>query len=276
MHIPATQHLVETSHGSLAVEENGAGDLPLLLIHGNSSCRGVFRHQMRGRLAETHRLIAFDLPGHGESSDAPDPVLTYTRPGLAAAAVELLGKLGIAECVVLGWSLGGHVGIDMLQMLPGIRGLMITGTPPTTRNGMAQGFKGSPHVGMASREHLSDDEIGIFLNAIFGNSAEPFLRQAMARTDGRFRKRLFEAARAGAGVDQRLTVESTLVPIAVVNGADDRLVNLDYIDGVAFANLWEGQCHRLPGVGHATFWEASSAFNLLLERFLRDVQASRQ
>jgi pimeloyl-ACP methyl ester carboxylesterase len=276
MHFHATQYLVETSYGTLAVEENGSGDMPLLLIHGNSSCRGVFRHQMHSRLAETHRLIAFDLPGHGDSSDAPDPVLTYTRPGLAAAAVELLGKLVITECVVLGWSLGGHIGIDMLHMFSGIRGLMIAGTPPTARNSMAQGFKGSPHTGLASREHLSEDDIGIFLNAIFGISAEPFLHQAMARTDGRFRKRLFEAARAGAGVDQRLTVESSPVPIAVVNGADDRLVNLDYIDSVAFANLWEGQCHRLPGVGHASFWEAPSAFNSLLERFLRDVQASRQ
>jgi pimeloyl-ACP methyl ester carboxylesterase len=44
MPIPAMQYLVETSHATLAVEENGAGDMPLLLIHGNSSCRGVFRH----------------------------------------------------------------------------------------------------------------------------------------------------------------------------------------------------------------------------------------
>lgn len=276
MHIPTKQYVVPTSHGTLAVEESGAGDLPVLLIHGNSSCRGVFRHQMRSRLAQTYRLIAFDLPGHGDSSDAPDPVLTYTRPGLAAAAVELLGKLAIPECVVFGWSLGGHIGIEMLHMLPGMRGLLLTGAPPVAHNGMAQGFKGSPHTGLASREHLSEDEIGIFLNAIFGTSAEPFLHQAMARTDGRFRKRLFEAARSGAGVDQRLAVESTPVPIAAVNGADDRIVNLDYIDSVAFANLWEGQCHRLPGVGHAPFWEAPSDFNPLLERFLRDVQALRR
>jgi hypothetical protein len=31
----------------------------------------------------------------------------------------------------------------------------------------------------------------------------------VARTDGRFRKELFEAARAGAGVDQRLIVQSS-------------------------------------------------------------------
>ena len=48
--------------------------------------------------------------------------------------------------------------------------------------------------------------IEVFVRAIFGESAEPFLGDAVARADGRFRKRLFEAARVGEGVDQRLIV----------------------------------------------------------------------
>jgi pimeloyl-ACP methyl ester carboxylesterase len=31
-----------------------------------------FRHQMQGRLANEYRLIAFDLPGHGQSSQQRD------------------------------------------------------------------------------------------------------------------------------------------------------------------------------------------------------------
>ena len=106
MSISTRLHTIITSHGSLAVEESSQGDIPVLLIHGNSSCRGVFRHQLQGRLAQNHRLIAFDLPGHGQSSNAPDPTQSYTRPGLADAAVELLEKLGVTEAIVFGWSLG--------------------------------------------------------------------------------------------------------------------------------------------------------------------------
>jgi pimeloyl-ACP methyl ester carboxylesterase len=230
---------------------------------------------MQGQLSQNRRVIAFDLPGHGSSSDAPDPVRTYTRPGLADATVELLGKLEIAECVVFGWSLGGHIAIDMLHSFPGMRGLMITGTPPVGRN-MGQGFVGSPHTGLASREILSETDMETFLHAIFGASAEPFLRDAMARADGRFRKRLFEAARAGEGGDQRLAVESAQIPVAMVNGGADRIVNLDYIDTVAFPNLWDGRCHRLVGLGHAPFWEAPSEFNPILESFLRDLETDRR
>jgi len=57
------KRMIDTSHGSLAVEESGEGGIPVLLSHGNSFCRGVFRKQMQGQIAKNHRLISFDLPG---------------------------------------------------------------------------------------------------------------------------------------------------------------------------------------------------------------------
>jgi hypothetical protein len=45
---------------------------------------------------------------------------------------------------------------------------------------------------------------------------------------------------------------------------------------VIHANLWEGRCHRLAGLGHASFWEAPDVFDPLLERFLRDVETGNE
>jgi pimeloyl-ACP methyl ester carboxylesterase len=70
----------------------------------------------------------------------------------ANAAVELLRKLGVTEVIVFGWSLGGHIGIEMLACFLGMRGLMITGTPPVGRDNMAQGFNGAPHMGVAGKQ----------------------------------------------------------------------------------------------------------------------------
>jgi pimeloyl-ACP methyl ester carboxylesterase len=273
MSISTRQHTVITSHGSLAVEESRQDGIPVLLIHGNSFSRGVFRYQLQGRLAENHRLIAFDLPGHGQSSNALDPTRSYTLPSLADATVELLEKLGVAEAIVFGWSLGGHIAMEMVPRFPGMRGLMITGAPPVGSNNIAQGFKGSPQTGAASKQDLSEADIEAFVQVIFGESAEPFLRECVARADGRFRKRLFEAARAGEGNDARLIVESSPAPLAVVNGGEDRVVNLDYFDTVAYANLWEERCHRLAGLGHAPFWEGPDDFNPVFDRFLQDIGA---
>lgn len=248
--------------------------MPVLLIHGNSSCRGVFQLQMDSELTERHRLIAFDLPGHGQSDNAPDPMRSYTLPGLADAVSELMSCLKISSFVVVGWSLGGHIGIELMRC-EGLKGLMITGTPAIRRGGMAEGFIASPHFQFASHAVLADREVAAFARAMFGDPVQPFLRDAIARTDSHFRHRLFEARRAGAGSDRRLAVERSCVPLGIVNGADDGLVNLDYVDTVSYRRLWSGSCHRLRNAGHAPFWHQADAYNDLLARFLDDVETMR-
>ncbi|WP_207476169.1 alpha/beta fold hydrolase [Arenibaculum pallidiluteum] len=265
--------LVSTSHGLIAVEDDGGAGVPFVLIHGNSACRSVFVRQAESELARKARLITFDLPAHGQSDDALEPARSYTLHGLADATIELLAELGVSEAVVLGWSLGGHIGIEMLSRFRGIRGLVITGTPPIPKGGFAEGFVGSPHQSLPSRRHLSHDQVDAFARMIFGDPVEPFLREAIARTDGRFREQLFQSALAGENVDQRLAVEGSRVPIAVINGSADPLIKLDYIDSVAYGNLWDGRCHRLKGVGHAPFWRAASEFNAVVGRFLDDLMA---
>jgi hypothetical protein len=52
-----------------------------------------------------------------------------------------------------------------------------------------------------------------------------------------------------------------------------RFIHLDYLEVPKYANLWEGRCHRLPGLKHAPFWEAPDVFDELLGRYIDDVAA---
>jgi pimeloyl-ACP methyl ester carboxylesterase len=269
--VSTRQYTIETSHGTLAVEESGEGEIPLLMIHGNSFCRDVFRHQLQSSLTVNLRLIAFDLPGNGESSDAPDPERTYTLSGLADTAVELLGRLGIANAIAFGWSLGGYVAAEMIPRFPGLRGLMMAGAPPVDREHHAQAWKPTPQLALAGKQELSPEEIGAFVQGTIGKSTEPFMRDAVARAAGRFRVTLFSSAGASSGPSSRQIVESIPTPLAVVNGGADPLVDLDYCDSIQYANLWQKRCYRMAGLGHAPFWEDPGQFNPLLERFLADV-----
>ena len=220
-------HELSTSHGSMVVEEAGDGDLPVLLIHGNSLSREVFRKQLGGALSRKYRVVAFDLPGHGDSSDAVDASRTYTRPGLASAVIEMLSLLGISEVAVVGWSLGGHVALEMASRYFGIKGLLISGAPPVSRHNMAEGFIPTSHMKLAGQQHLELTDIHAFGEAIFGAPVPTEFRRATARADGLARKTIFEAARSGVGIDQRLLVENLAVPLAMVNGSQDPFVNLD-------------------------------------------------
>lgn len=267
---------VETRYGEIAARRSaGRSALPVVLIHGNSSSGEIFRNQFDGDIGRTHCLIALDLPGHGASSDARDPERTYSMPGYADAVVEALERLQVKRAIVFGWSLGGHIGLEMISRFPGLVGLMITGTPPVGlgAEAVAAGFSSHPHMASAGKELLTPEEIESFAHATCGDPFEPFLRAAVARTDGRARRLMFESFAAGRGDDQSRIVATAKTPLAVVNGADEPFVNLAYVSGLVYANLWEGRPHEIPNSGHAPFWDAPKAFDPIFSRFIADMNA---
>lgn len=266
------QYTLKTSHGDIAVEESGQGGLAVLMIHGNSSCKEVFRHQLDSQLSEGYRLVAFDLPGHGQSSDAANPPRSYQLTGYADLVVELVALLQIAHVVLIGWSLGGHIALEVASKLPVVKGVLITGTPPVANQQLADGFIPAPHMRLGGQQEFSADDVTTFGRAIFGDNPPAFLVDAIERTDGNARRIVFEGARAGNGTDQRWIVENLPVPLAVINGADDPFLKLDYLDSLNYRMLWEGTSIRVPGAGHASFWQQPKVFNALTARFLKDVR----
>lgn len=272
--MPVQSYVVPTSHATIAVSESGSGPA-VLLIHGNSSCKEVFRHQMEGGIGTRWRIIALDLPGHGRSSDARNPLRSYTMPGYADMVAEVADILGLKRFAVLGWSLGGHIGLELFTRHAGMAGLLATGTPPValTPEALSQGFIFSEHMGLAGKAEFTDAEARAYAQNTCGVNApfEPFLLDAVRRTDGRARERMLTAATSGWGTDQRRLVETLDRPLAIVSGGAEPFVNNDYLQGIRYACLWDERVHILPGIGHAPFWEAPALFNPLLARFLDDV-----
>ncbi len=268
-----THAAVKTSHAELAIAQTSGKGLPVLLIHGNSSCKEVFRKQLDSELGDVYRMIAIDLPGHGESGDAVDPERSYSIVGYADVVVEALAQLGIERAAVYGWSLGGHVAIELLPRFPGVVGIMISSAPPVGRSPqeIQAGFNPSPHIGLAGKADLSPEEVEIFVRATTGEPVDEIERQAIVRTDGRARALMFASLFAGEASDERELAVNASVPVAIVNGADDPLVNIDYVSGLPYRNLWDSHCYALRGGGHAPFLRAPEAFNKILSQFLADM-----
>ena len=100
-----------------ALDWGGDGP-PLVLLHPNGFCAGVFDPLARALRSE-HRVLAIDVRGHG-ISDAPT---RFEDCGFVAAAedvVAMLDHLGLDEVVVLGESLGGGTGILVDRLRPGL------------------------------------------------------------------------------------------------------------------------------------------------------------
>jgi pimeloyl-ACP methyl ester carboxylesterase len=217
-----------------------------------------------------------DLPGHGRSSDAIRPEATYSMAGYADAALQVMKALGYDSFAMLGWSLGGHIGLEMIVHSNRVSRLMITGTPPVDKGeaGFAAGFKPSRHMVLAGQRRFSDEEIDAYARATCGANApfERFLRDAVARTDGLARECMLASLLAGAGCDQRAAAEHSKLPLAIVNGSEDEFINNAFIESLSYDNLWRGKVHLIDGIGHAPFWEAPALFDPYLKSFLEDGQ----
>lgn len=272
--LPGAETLT-TSHGEISLVDSGGAGPALLMIHGNSARKEIFRHQFGEELTSRYRLIAYDLPGHGESADAADPRRSYSVTGYADLALEILEARGLAEAAVLGWSLGGHVGIELLDRRYPVRGLMITGTPPVPndRAVIETAFRNSPVMDLTGQERFSAEDAELYARHTCGLGAprDALIVAGYARTDGRARTMMFDSFLAGEMPDQAAIVAATRVPTAIVSGGDESFVNNDYLGRVAYGNLWRRTVFVLPGVGHAPFWEAPERFNPLLRAFLDEV-----
>ena len=211
--------------------------------------------QFASPLAERYRLIAFDLPGHGASSDAPDPARTYSIHGLADAAIAALETLAIDRAVIVGWSLGGHCALEVLARWPGSLAAWITGTPPVGASpaDMAAGFIASPHMELTFKAQFTEAEARTFAQDAVGDNVvlEPWMLAACRRADGRFRPMMLQSAMAGADMDERAIVAGQAPgrPLAVVTGEREPFVNNPYLaePGLPQPVGWAGACSGRPG-----------------------------
>jgi len=120
--------LVQTPRYRANVLQAGEGDgLPVVLIHGNCSSAHLYQETM---LALPGRSIAIDLRGFGDSEAAP---VDATR-GLADFSDDVaavLDVLRVDRTVVVGWSMGGGVALQLAIDHPGlVAGLVLESPVP--------------------------------------------------------------------------------------------------------------------------------------------------
>jgi pimeloyl-ACP methyl ester carboxylesterase len=117
---------VKTSLGEMALFEAGQGD-PIVMLHGLGASKAEFLPTVAA-LASSHRVIALDLPGFGDS-DKPFPA-SYDARFFARWVEAALDALELPDDVhVLGHSMGGRVAIEVGLRRPDRVGGLVLMTP---------------------------------------------------------------------------------------------------------------------------------------------------
>jgi pimeloyl-ACP methyl ester carboxylesterase len=256
-------------HHTIAVYQSGTHGPTMVLCHGNSTSSRIFQKQFEGELAQKFRLVAFDYPGHGRSSNANDPN-DYSLPGLADVLLEVVRQLALDEAVFVGFSLGGHVVLEASDRLPQAKGFMIYGAPPVGKPpAMDRAFLPHPSMGILFKGTLTPEEAELLESGSFspGTPTPPQFVEDCLRTDPAWRGSFGASIGQGRFRDELEVVQALRQPLAVLHGAQEQLVNLDYLNHLTLPTLWRGAVQVVPHAGHALHWQAPEAFADLTQAF---------
>ena len=239
----------------LYYETHGSGPA-LLLTHGYSATSQMWRPQFEA-LSASHRLIVWDMRGHGRSS-SPEDDAAYSERLTTADMAALLEHLGIGSAIVGGLSLGGYMSLAFYADHPEmVEALLIIDTGPGFKKDAAR--EAWNRTAMARANDI--DARGA--EALEGRSAE------QATAEHRNVRGLVYAARHMLTQHTPRVIESLPrigVPTLVMAGAEDEpfLAATDYMA----AKIPNARKVIIPDAGHAVNLDQPERFNEAVLEFL--------
>ncbi len=241
-------------------DEGENGKAPLLCIHGAAASSVVFMDPVRN-LQNDRRVIAPDLPGHGQS-DRWHPPADVTIEMYRDAIGTICANLKVEKVVLLGHSMGGLIALACAAAWPErVAGLILANTgarlkvASTIFDTIDNDFAHLPELfdrvswSPATPKEIVSRWSGLLVSA----------DQEIARAD-------FSAIAAFAQFEDPTALGKLKLPTLVLAGADDQLTPPSLAKKLATAipgaelRIFEAAGHQLPQEKPAQFLEEIRRF----------------
>ncbi len=242
---------------------------PLIVMHGLFGSSRNWHSQVR-RFAESYEVLAIDLRNHGQSFHGDE--MSYTA--MATDVARLLGRLGLADCRVLGHSMGGKVAMTMAIQYPQLVSRMVVADiapmayfhhyddliEPILALDL-DSFDTRTQVDHALRSHIPEDQLRAFL-------LQNLVRESDAwrwRINWRVIQRDMEAL---TGFDELPVDWRGELPALFIRGASS-----DYVDAAGIEvierHFGNAGIATIAGAGHWLHAEKPEEFSQLVLDFMR-------
>lgn len=282
LHAPLPVRHAQVMGMDLAYVDSGGPGEPLVLIHGLSSYMGFWEHQVEA-LAGSHRVLALDLPGFGQSArpDAP-----YTMAWYAEVVSQWMSAVDAPRATVVGHSMGGQIAMTLALDHPERVERLVLSAPAGFERfepGAADFMKGwwtESRALDASEEEVRANFVAMVFNRVDPGVERLIEERVRLGQHPAFRGTSVAVSRSIAGmVDGPVwdRLPELRVPTLVVFGTDDKMIPNPVFTGgrtrtvaeAGVARLPDAKLVLIPGAGHTVHHDAPEAFNEALLEFVR-------
>ena len=251
-------------------EDNGSGELAIILIHGWGMSLRLWDYSLPKLMAAGYRVIALDHRGCGQSDK------DFSDMGIEAIAGDvtaLVGALGLDKVALNGWSLGGAVAVEAAANL-GERcaALVLTcGATPAYLQKPDYPHGGTEEALAGTLEAMAADRAN-FLRAL----SEGVCAKEVSEATVQWMWQIFmdaspltaQALGELGPLDQRATLSGLAMPVLAFVGARDEVVDPAVCRSVAEHHS-NATIVEFESAGHAPFLEEPEAYHQALLDFLQ-------
>ena len=253
-----------TASAALHVVEDGPSDAPVLVLGPSlGTDLGLF-DALVPDLAADHRVIRYDLRGHGGSSVVPGP---YTVADLADDVRNLLDERGIDRFAYAGVSLGGAVGLQLAVTVPErLSGLIVMASaarfpdPPSWK-------QRADRVRAEGTEFLVPSRIGAWVTPGFAESQPQETERLLAMLRSTTREGYAACCETIEAFDVRDQLSGITAPALIIAGADDPATPPDIVRAVA-DGIPNARFVVVPQASHLVSAERPEAVSAEIRAFL--------
>jgi 3-oxoadipate enol-lactonase len=251
---------------TLAYTDQGRGT-PVVLLHAFPQNRTMWAPQIEA-LSKTHRIVAPDFRGFGES-DAPQG--PYTLDQFADDAAGLLDHLAIQRAVLAGLSMGGYTAFAFYRKYRDrVKGLVLADTKAQadTEEGRAGRFAMAQTAQAKGAGAVADIMLPKLLSPVALQTKPELVRQVRAAIERTQVSGIAGALMAMAERPDSMPLLSRIAcPTLVITGELDGPT--PPADGKLMAEKIPGaRLEIIPRAGHLSNLEQPEAFNAALRDFL--------
>ena len=246
---------------------DGARDI--LFIHGFSQSSLSWLKQTTGPLRYHHRLVTYDVRGHGSSDKPLEPEYYRDSRRWADEVETVISAAGLDRPVIVCWSYSGRIALDYLSHHGdnAISGLVMIAATSTVKDGVLGPATPSlrqiatapdcaanlaatrDFLGLCTTAPLPADEFALMLG--FNLMVPVAVRSAMS----------------GRPADYDDVLAAIEVPVLAIHGEGDP-INTPAMSEYTVAHCRNTRLSLFPATGHLPFWEQPARFDAELGAFL--------